>query len=97
MLVHKDLPSSSISLIILSYGDCISCTFNLQANSPRIIVIYRPPKPIFSTFFNEFSDLINDCVHHNEYKVMIVGDFNYNFDFSSKTHSLFKQLTNQHM
>ena len=76
MIVHKDLPSPSISPIILSYCDCISSTFNLQSNSLRIIVIYHPPKPDFSTFFDELSDLINDCLHHNEYKVMTVGDFN---------------------
>ena len=93
MLVYKELPSPSNPPIILSYNDCISCKFNLQSNSLCIIVIYRPTKPAFSTFFDEFYDFINDCLHHNEYKVMIVDDFNYHFDSSSQQYSLFKQLT----
>ena len=88
-----DLQPHSISSIDLSYGDCMSCTFRLKFNSLRIIVIYRHPKPDFSTIFNEFSDLINAFLHHNEYKLMIVGDFNYHFDSSFQPHSLFKKLT----
>ena len=49
--------------------------------------------PDFSTFIDEFSNLNNEFLHHNEYKVMIVGDFNYYFDSFSQPHSLFKQLT----
>ena len=67
--------------------------FNLQSNSLRIIVIYSPRKPDFSIFFNKYYDLINDCLYHNENKVMIVGEFNFHFNSSSKPHSLFKQLT----
>ena len=93
ILVHEDLSFPSISPIILSYIDCISCKFNLQSNSLRIIVIYRPPKPYFSTFSGEFSDLINDCLHHNEYNIMIVGEFNYHFDPHSQSHSLFDRIS----
>ena len=90
------------SPIALSYGECISCHFRLKFNSLRIIVIYRPPKADFSIFFDEFHDLINDTLHLNASKVMIVGDFNYHFDSSSPPHSSFKQLTdsldlNQHI
>ena len=83
-----DLQQPGISSIVLSYGECMSCTFRLKFNSLRIIVIYRPPKPHFSTFFDELSDLINAFLHHNEYKLIIVGDFNYHFDSSFQPHSL---------
>ena len=93
LLVHNDLPYPSISPTIHSYSNCISFIFNLQSNSLRVILSYRLRKPDFSTFFDEISDLINDYLHHNEYKVMIVGDFNYHFDSSSQPYSLCKQLT----
>ena len=83
-----DLQSPSIYPIALSYGECISCNFRLKFNSLRIIVIYRPPKADFSIFFDEFHDLINDALHLNAYKVIIVGDFNYHFDSSSSPHTL---------
>ena len=97
-----DLQLPSISPIALSYGECISCTFRLKFNSLRIIVIYRPPKSDFSNFFDELYDLINNILHQNASKVMIIGDFNYQFDCSSPQHSLFKQLPdslglNQHV
>ena len=97
-----DLQHPSICYIVLSYGECMSCTFRLKFNSLRIIVIYRPPNSDFSIFFDEFYDLINNILHQNSSKVMIVGDFNYHFNCSSPPHSLFKQLTdslglNQHV
>ena len=80
----------------------MSCIFRLKFNSLRIIVIYRPPKSVFSIFFDDFFDLINNILHQNASKIMIIGDLNYHFDCSSPTHSLFKQLTdslglNQHV
>ena len=87
-----DLQPTDISYIAISYGECMSCTFRLKFNSLRIIAIYRPPKPDLSTFFDEFSDLINASLHHNEYKLMIVGDFNYHFDSYFQPHSLFNLI-----
>ena len=48
----------------------MSCTFRIKFNSLRIIVIYSPPTPDLSTFFDELSDLMNAFIPNNEYKLM---------------------------
>ena len=93
ILIHMDLPMPSISSFTFSYSDCLSCTFNFTFDILRIIVIYRPPRPDYSIFFDEFSDCINNGLHSSSFKFICMGDFNYHFDSMSQPHSLFRQLT----
>ena len=93
ILIHMDLPTPSISSVTFSYSDCLSCTFNFPFDILRIIVIYRPPRPDYSIFFDEFSDCINNGLHSSSFKFICMGDFNYHFNSMSQPHSLFRQLT----
>ena len=93
ILIHMDLPTPSISSVTFYYSDCLSCTFNFPFDILRIIVIYRPPRPDYSIFFDEFSDCINNGLYSSSFKFICMGDFNYHFDSMSQPHSLFRQLT----
>ena len=82
-----DLQAHVIYSIALSYTEYMYYTFRIKFNSLRIIVIYRPTKADFINNKNyELYDLINNILHQNASKVMIVGDFNYIFDYSSFRH-----------
>ena len=72
-----DLPTPSISSFTFSYSDCLSCKFNFPSNILRIIVIYRPPRPDYSIFFNEYSDCINDGLHSSSCKFICMVDFDF--------------------
>ena len=58
-----------------------------------IYIIYRPPKPDYTTFFNEFNDLILNIPISTKHQTTILGDFNYNFHSTLYPHSSFKYLT----
>ena len=58
-----------------------------------IYIIYRPPKPEYTTFFNEFNDLILNIPISTKHQTTILGDFNYNFHSTQYPYSSFKCLT----
>ena len=64
-------------------------TVKSVSNSIRVIVIYRPPPSknntlSESTFFSEFSTLLEDLVSHSG-NVLLAGDFNFHVNDSSNT------------
>lgn len=74
-LLHSDEKSS------FEYSEWLVAIDNLRV---RLIIIYRPPyseaHPVTtSTFFREFSDLLENCVLCPE-KLILTGDFNIHVD-----------------
>ena len=57
----------------------------------KIIVINRPPNNDFTSFFNEFSDLV---INSNIYNTIFVGDFNFHYGSLISPHIEFKSLIN---
>lgn len=79
-LLHSDEKSS------FEYSEWLVAIDNLKV---RLIIIYLPPNteahPVTtSTFFREFSDLLEDCVLCPE-KLILTGDFNIHVDDHTST------------
>ena len=81
VLIHHDLPTPTFTHPTFSYSDCLSVSFSFsKANITfSIYIIYRPPKPDYTTFFNEFNDLILNIPISTKHQTTILGDFNYHF------------------
>ena len=95
VLIHHDLPTPTFTHPTFSYSDCLSVSFSFsKANITfSIYIIYRPPKPDYTTFFNEFNDLILNIPISTKHQITILGDFNYHFHSTQYPHSSFKCLT----
>ena len=55
------------------------------------IDIYRPPNNDFTSFFNEFSDIV---INSHIYNTIFVGDFNFHYSSLISPHLEFKYLIN---
>ena len=59
IMIHNDFRIISSNCLVFSYSDGLSIT--LKSSNYiilKIIVIYRPPNNYFTSFFNEFYDLL---------------------------------------
>ena len=89
------LPCISISHNFYYY-DHLTISLTQQHKSISIIVIYRPlsPKPEFSSFLSEITDITTDLISSPTYHPIILSDFNYHFNAASNQHIMFSNLTN---
>ena len=85
--------SPSISFPPFSYSDCISLTLKLPNLTLHLTVIYRPPKPETSLFFDEFHDFIHKLPSSSSYLPIVLGDLNYHYNSPIYPHGDFKLLT----
>ena len=60
VIIHHDLPTPPFTHPTFSYSDCLYVSFSFSKTNITfsIYIIYRPPKPDYTTLFNEFNDLI---------------------------------------
>ena len=96
VLIYHDLPTPPFTHPTFSYSDCLSVSFSFSKTNITfsIYIIYRPTKPDYTTFFNEFNnDLILNIPISTKHQTTILGDFNYHFHSTQYLHSSFKCLT----
>ena len=81
VIIHHDLPTHTFTNPTCSYSDCLSVSFSFSKTNITfsIYIIYRPPKPDYTTFFNEFNDLILKIPISTKHQTTILGDFSYHF------------------
>ena len=71
----------------------ISLTLKLPNLTLHLTVIYRPPKPETSLFFDEFHDFIHKLPSSSSYLPIVLGDLNYHYNSPIYPHGDFKLLT----
>ena len=77
IMIHNDFRIISSNCLVFSYSDGLYITLKSSNDIIfKIIVIYRPPNNDFTSFFNEFSDLV---INSNIYNTIFVGDFNFHY------------------
>ena len=92
IMIHNDFRIISSTFLVFSYSDGLSITLKSSNDIIfKIIVIYRPPNNDFTTFFNEFSDLV---INSNIYNTIFIGDFNFHYGSLKLPHLEFKSLIN---
>ena len=92
IMIHNDFRIISSHFLVYSYSDGLSITLKSSNDIIfKIIVMYRPPNNDFTSFFNEFSDLV---INSNIYNTIFVGDFNFHYGSLISPHLEIKSLIN---
>ena len=77
VIIHHDLPTPTFTHPIFPYSDCLSVSFSFPKTNITfsIYIMYRPSKPDYTTFFNEFSDLILNIKISTKHQITKLGYF----------------------
>ena len=88
-MIHNDFRIIS-NCLVFSYSDGLSITLK-SSNDIIFKIIYRLPNNDFTSFFNEFSDLV---INSNIYNTIFVGEFNFHCSSLISPHLEYKSLIN---